>query len=54
VKDFDFASLTSNSSYYWKDIDRQRDGTYYDPAYVVPYILDPAACPPISRRLTGC
>ena len=42
VKDFDFASLTSNSSYYWKDIDRQADGTYYDPAYVVPYILDPA------------
>jgi outer membrane receptor protein involved in Fe transport len=41
-KDFGFASLTSNSSYFWKDIFRQADGTYYDPAYVVPYILDPA------------
>jgi outer membrane receptor protein involved in Fe transport len=37
-----FADLTSNSSYYWKDINRKADGTYYDPAYVVPYILDPA------------
>jgi iron complex outermembrane recepter protein len=41
-QDFGFAKLTSNSSYYWKDINRQADGTYYDPAYVVPYILDPA------------
>lgn len=41
-KDFGFANLTSNSSWYWKDINRQADGTYYDPAYVVPYILDPA------------
>jgi len=41
-QDFGFAKLTSNSSYYWKDINRAADGTYYDPAYVVPYILDPA------------
>jgi outer membrane receptor protein involved in Fe transport len=40
-KDFEFADLTSNSSWYWKDINRQADGTYYDPAYVVPYLIDP-------------
>jgi iron complex outermembrane recepter protein len=42
VKELPFASLTSNTSWFWKDIFRQADGTYYDPAYVVPYILDPA------------
>jgi iron complex outermembrane recepter protein len=41
-KDLGIANLTSNSSYYWKDIFREADGTYYDPAYVVPYILDAA------------
>jgi iron complex outermembrane receptor protein len=42
VKELPFAHLTSNTSWFWKDIFRQADGTYYDPAYVVPYILDPA------------
>ena len=41
-KNLPFADLTSVSSWYWKEIYRQADGTYYDPEYVVPFILDPA------------
>jgi iron complex outermembrane recepter protein len=39
---FGLGDLTLVSSYFWKEIYRQADGTYYDPEYVVPYILDPA------------
>ncbi len=42
VKELPFANLTSNTSWFWKDIFRQADAVYYDPAYVVPFILDPA------------
>jgi iron complex outermembrane recepter protein len=41
-KELGFADLTSVSSWYWKEIYRQADGTYYDPEYVVPFIMDPA------------
>jgi len=39
-KHFTLADLTSVSSYFRRDYTRQRDGTYYDSDYVVPYILD--------------
>jgi iron complex outermembrane receptor protein len=37
---FDFATLTSVSSFVVRDYDRSDDGTFYDPDVVVPFYLD--------------
>jgi outer membrane receptor protein involved in Fe transport len=39
-KDFGFAKFTSVSSYFFRSFDHARDGTYYDPDYIVPDCLD--------------
>src|ERR1700722_6932915 len=39
-KHFGAADLTSVSSYFAREFEFQRDGTYFDSDYVVPYILD--------------
>ena len=56
-KHFEVLDLTSVSSYFRRDYTRQRDGTYYDSGYVVPYILDydprTAAEAPIANDTLG-
>ncbi len=41
-KNLGFADLTSVTSYFWRQFNRSRDGTYYDPDVIVPYYLDTA------------
>lgn len=46
-------TLTSISSYFYRDYERGRDGTYYDPDIVVPYYLDTAAAPYTTAGKAG-
>ena len=41
-KNLGFADLTSVSSYFWRQFNRNRDGTFYDPDVVVPFFIDTA------------